>query len=137
MNNNRKNDRFESRFNEESDNFFEDEENEGWKEKVIDKAEGVASDLEEEIQEKRTQTEKNLEAFRKERGKKEEGGFSDFSSGLEKDSRRTERDKFSLDEGSEEDWKEEIDAPTFIIFTVEIVLLTYFILAVLGYVPFF
>lgn len=142
MKNNRKNDGFDSRFNDNSENFFEDEdddEEESWKEKVIEKAEEVASDLEEEIQKKKTQTEKNLEAFNEHRRRKNENDreFQSFDTGLEESSRRDDFNDFSLGEESEEDWKEKIDLPTFFILSVEIMLLTYFILAVLGYVPFF
>ena len=137
MKNNRKKDSFSSGFKDDSEKFFEDEEDESWKEKVVEKAEEVASNLEEEIQRKKTQTEKNLEAFHEHRRKKKEKkseSFQDFDTGLTETP--ADRD-FSLDEDSEDDWQEKIDAPTFIVLSVEIILLTYFFLAVLGYVPFF
>ncbi|WP_414838020.1 hypothetical protein ACK3SF_01310 [Candidatus Nanosalina sp. VS9-1] len=106
--------------------FFDEDET--WKEKIEDKAQEVATDIEKKLH--LTETEKNLDAFHSKRTGEDSPIWGSDSYGTSETDNRFEAN-------SESDWKEEVDTPTFIVFSVEIILLTYFILAVLGYVPFF
>lgn len=92
------------------DIFRIDDESESWREKLAKDVSRVEAFLEKEI-EKGTQTERNIEAYLREREKK----------------------KFEKDDN----WMDELDHVSFIFLIMEIVLVAYLILALIGIVPMF
>jgi len=88
----------------------EEDEKDSWREKIKNDVSRIEGFIQEEL-EGDTQTERNLQDYREQRERR--------------------------NQGKEEDWMEELDHVTFGFIVIELILLSYFLLAWIGITPMF